>query len=118
MEAPDGVFDRHARAGPGRLVVRAGHAHQSERQAIRVLEGEDGLAEAPDESLVFNAGLDEPLRPVPDRTLRDVERGLLRLADADPAGRDVLPGEERQDRAGPARLIAVVEVIRAGIVEV
>ena len=67
---------------------------------------------------MFNAGLDEPLRPVADRAQGHAERSLLGLANADPAGRDMLPGKERQDRAGPARLVPIVEVVGARIVEV
>ena len=46
------------------------------------------------------------------------ERRLLRLADAGPSRRHMRPGEEGQDRAGPPGLVAVVEVVGAGIVEV
>src|ERR1041385_5287615 len=58
------------------------------------------------------------MRPVADRACRNAERRLLRLADAEMPGRCVLPGKEREDRAGLALLVAVIEVIGAGIVEV
>src|SRR3954447_18100709 len=65
-----------------------------------------------------NALLNEAVRPIADRTLRDPEHGLLRLAHSDPTRGHMLPGEERQDRAGLARLIAIVEAVGARIIEV
>src|SRR5262249_50548173 len=62
--------------------------------------------------------LDQALRPVADRLGRDAERGLLGLADTIASGRDMLPREEGEDGAGLALLVAVIEVIGAGIVEV
>ena len=68
--------------------------------------------------LVRHALLDETVRPVADGALRHPEHGLLGLADAEPARSGMLPREEGQDRAGLAGLVAVVEVVGAGIVEV
>ena len=65
-----------------------------------------------------HALLDEAMRPVAEGAFGHAERGLLGLADAEPARRGMLPREEGQDRAGPARLVAVIEVVGAGIVEV
>src|SRR3712207_9023873 len=58
------------------------------------------------------------MRPVADRGLRNPEGGLRGLADSDPTGSRILPREERDDRPGAADLVAVIEVIRPGIVEI
>ncbi len=65
-----------------------------------------------------HALFDEAMRPVTDRAFRHAEHGFLRLADAEPAGRHMLPREEGEDGAGRAGLITEIEVIGAGIVEV
>ena len=111
-------FRRHAAAGPGRLVLDAGHADQRQPHAVRIAEGHDGLAEAPRRRVMRNAILDEAMRPVADRTFRHPEHRLLGLADAEPARRDMLPRKEREDRAGRAGLVAEIEMIGAGIVEI
>src|SRR5215207_1323214 len=56
--------------------------------------------------------------PESDGSGRNPERGLVRAADAGTAGGGVLPGEERQDGAGPAGLVPEVQVVGAGVVEV
>src|SRR5829696_3738481 len=56
--------------------------------------------------------------PESDGSGRNPERGLVRAADAGAAGRGVLPGEERQDGAGPAGLVPEVKVVGAGVVAV
>src|SRR4029077_19155309 len=68
--------------------------------------------------LVGNAVLDEPVRPIADRARRDAKRRLLGEADAAAPGRRMLPGKERQDGAGVADPVAIIEMIGAGIVEV
>src|SRR3954454_24044958 len=118
MEAPDGVLGGHLPLAPRWLGLDAWHPSQGEPHPIRVLEREYGFAKALLDRFVRNPPLDKAVRPIADRALRDPEHGLLRLAHADPTRGDMLPGEERQDGSGPARLIAVVEVIRTRIVEV
>ena len=112
------MLGRHLAAAPGPLAVGAGDADEREAHAVRILEGQHGAAEALLGSLVRHALLDEAVGPEADRVLRHPERRLLRLADADPPGRHMLPGEEGQDGAGPPGLIAEIEVVRAGIIEV
>ncbi len=68
--------------------------------------------------LMGDALLDEAMAPVAERRRRHAERSLLGLPDAAAAGGRVLPGEEGQDRAGRAGLVAVIEVIGAGIIEI
>ena len=69
-------------------------------------------------SACVHALLQQAVRPVAERRRRNAERGLLRLADAERALCGVLPWEERQHRAGLALLVAIIEVIGAGIVEI
>ena len=58
------------------------------------------------------------MRPVADRCRWDAEGGHLRLADAEPAGRDMFPWEEGQDRARIAAGIAEIEVPGGRVVEI
>ncbi len=61
---------------------------------------------------------DEALGPVAEAGGGHREGGLSDLADACAAARGVRMGKEGQDRAGAARLVAEIEVVGAGIVEV
>ncbi len=85
---------------------------------MRILEGQHGLAEALHRRLMGDALLHEAMRPVADGAFRHAEHGLLGLADAEPARRHMVPREEGEDGAGRAGLIAIIEVIGAGIVEI
>ena len=65
-----------------------------------------------------DAFFDEAMNPVADRRFGDAKDGLLSFADPEAPGRGGIPGKEGQDRAGSAGLVAVVEVIGPGIVEI
>ena len=112
------MLGRHLAAAPGALALGAGDADEREAHAVRVPERQHGLAEALLGRLVRHALLDEAVGPEADRFLRHPERRLLRLADSGPSRRHMGPGEEGQDGAGPPGLVAEIEVIGAGIVEV
>jgi hypothetical protein len=58
------------------------------------------------------------MRPIPNGAFRHAEDSLLRFADAELAWRGMFPREEGEDRAGLTCLVAVVQVVGAGIVEV
>jgi hypothetical protein len=118
VQSADGVFRGHAAAAPGGFGLDAAQAHEGEAHAVRVLERQRALAEPLLGRLVRHAFLEKPMRPVADRTLGDAKGRLGRLADPDPARRRVLPRKERQDRARAAGLVAVVEMIRRGIIEI
>ena len=118
MEAADRMLGRNVAVAPAGLVLGTGNADQRERHAVRIGEGQHGLAKALLQRLVGDALLDEALGPVAERAWRHAEGGLLGLADAAAAGRHACPGEEGEDGAGAAGLVAVIEVIGAGIVEI
>ncbi len=67
---------------------------------------------------VGHAGCGEPLLPPAERTRRDREDGGADFAGAGPAADDVGEREIGHHRAGRAGLVAVVEVIDAGFVEI
>ena len=65
-----------------------------------------------------DALFNETVRPVAERASRHAERGLLGLADTAAACRCAVPREEGEDCTGMAGLVAIIEVIGAGIVEI
>jgi hypothetical protein len=118
VEAADRVLRRNIAIAPAGLVLRAGNADQRQAHAVRIGERQHGLAEALLQCLMRDALLDEAMGPVAQRPGGDPERGLLGLADAAATGRGILPREEGQDGAGISGLVAIIEMIGAGIVEV
>ena len=118
METADRMLRRNlaARSTPDRFA--AGDPDQRQPHPVRILEGEHRLAEALLERPMRHAFCDEPVCPIADGADRHSERCLLGLADAEPPAGRVLPWEEGQDRAGPALLVAIIEMIGAGIVEI
>ena len=111
VRAADGVLAAHAAALVGRAVVVGRVADHRVLGARRMLELEPLGAEA----LGLrdgDAGALEAVGPEPDRIGRDgevQEAGLLRAALAHPAGLAVR--EAREEGAGVAHLVAVVEVV-------
>src|ERR1700742_2949580 len=65
-----------------------------------------------------DALFDESMGPVAERTGRHTKRGLLSLSDAAAARRRMFPGEKGEDGSGVPDLVAVIEMIGAGIVEI
>src|SRR5262249_4115694 len=118
MEAADGMLRANLAGAPGGLSAAPRDRGQRQPEAVGVPEGEHGLAEALDESLVAHAMFDEALQPVAECSVGHAPDRLLGLADAEPAGGDVRPGEESQDCPRMARLIPIVEVVGAGIIEI
>ena len=95
-----------------------GHRQQGKSRAVRVLERQNGFPEAFDGRLMRNAPLDKTVHPEADSALWNAENGLLRLPNSDPARSRMFPRKERQDCAGASRLVSVIEMIGAGIVEI
>ncbi len=118
VEAAQPMLGGNAAVSPSRLLLDTGQANKGEPHAVRIAEAQHGLAEALDRHLMRHALLDEAMRPEADRTFRNPEDRLLRLADAEAARSGMLPREEGQDRAGRGIHIAEIEVIGAGIVEI
>ena len=112
------VFGGNGAGAPGRLGFGAGHADQRETHAVRIGKRQHRVAEALFRRLVRDAVFDETVRPIADGARRHAECGLLCQADAAASRRRVLPGKERQDGAGMADLVAIIEMVGAGIVEV
>ena len=69
-------------------------------------------------SFVGNALLDKPMRPVADRACGDAKAGLLCQAHPIASKRRVLTRKERENGAGATDMIAIIEMIGAGIVEI
>ena len=118
MKAADRMLGRNRAVAPAGFRLDAGHGHEAEIHAIGILEGHEGLAEKLFGSLMGNALFQEAVHPIAKRRLGDAEQRALGLADAEPAGGRSLPGEEGQDCPRCARLVAIIEVIGAGIVEI
>ena len=117
VEAADRMLGRHARRRSTPARLDAGTPTSARRMPSGSLNVSTSRRSA-SRRLVGDALLDEAVRPVADRAFRHAEHRLLRLPDAEPARARLLPGEEGQDRAGLAGLVAVIEVIGAWIVEV
>src|SRR4051812_8398503 len=116
MKPADRMLSRNV-AAPGLLALGARRADECKAHPVGIGEREHALAEALLQRM-RHAVLDEAMRPVTERGRRDAEDRLLRLADAEVAGRRMLPREKGQDRAGLALLVTVIKVPGAGIVEV
>jgi hypothetical protein len=61
---------------------------------------------------------DEAFCPEPEAGLWDGKHCLANLSNPDAAGRGLLMGEECQDRAGAALMVAEIQMMGARIVEV
>jgi hypothetical protein len=112
------VLSGHLIRRPGQLVGDGGRRDESEAHPVGVLEGQHRLAEALLGLFVRHALVDEAVGPEADRAFWHAKGRLLRETDTEPSRRDVRPGEERQDCAGAAGLVGVVQVIGAGVVEI
>ena len=86
--------------------------------AVGIGQGEDFFFEAPGTAGELDALLDEALLPEVDGVCRDAEGGVRDFADARGAVADARPGEESEDGAGGAEVVAEIEVVGAGVVKV
>ncbi len=100
VQAADRMLGGYLAAGPAGSGVRIVHADQGEQHPVRIAETQGRLSEDLYQRLVAYALLNEPVGPPADGGAGHAEGGLLRLADADPAGGRVGDREEGQDRAG------------------
>ena len=91
---------------------------QREPHPVRIAQGQNGFTEPLLGRVVINAALDQPLRPIAERSFGNDERGLDRHAVAVAARRRLPPREESQSGARPTSLVAVVQVPGGGVVEV
>src|SRR6476620_943689 len=112
------MLRRNFASAPRCLCLRAGDADQRQAHAVGIEEGEHGLAEALGQRLMLHALLDKPMRPVADRCRRYREGRGLRQAETAATGGSMLPRKERQNCPGASCLVAIIEVIGAGIIEV
>src|SRR5215468_8096852 len=104
--------------GPCRFVGECSGPDQGQLHAVWVVEGEHRFAERSCGCLVLHTLIDQSVRPVGDRRLGNAEAGGEGEPHTTSPGSCVLPWKEGQDRPRCAGLITVVEMIRAGIVEV
>ncbi len=86
--------------------------------AVGVGEGEDFFFEAARAAGEGDVKVDEALLPVGEGRGGDAEGSVGDFADAGGAAADAGPGEEGEDGAGGAEVVAEVEVVGAGVVEV
>jgi len=95
---------------------------QFEAHCVVVLEGEDSRAEASGDGADDDADLAregrEPVAPEFEAVLSDRESGCVEEAGSMVSSLDVRPREEGHDGAGASRIVAVVEVVGSGVVEV
>ena len=118
MKALDREFGRDLARCPGSFALDIGRRHQRQPHAVRIAEGQDRFTEPLLRSLVADTLFDKAVPPVAKRPFRHPKHRFLRFADTEPARSGMLPREEGQDRTGMPRLIAVIQVISAWIVEV
>ena len=93
---------------------------QLDLHAVRIGEGENllGAVEARSGALDEDTLVAQALLPVVDGALRDAEGGVGDLTGAGVSAAGVRPGEEGQDGAGRSGVVAEIEVVGAGVVEV
>src|SRR5690348_3148010 len=113
---------------PGRAAPRgprlgAGMGDQLQQEAIRVVEGNDGLRlagrrTALARSLIVDAVSRQALDPEADGARQNRKGGDGHLPRADAPAPRAGPGEERDDASRSADLVAVIEVVGLGIVEI
>src|SRR5260370_41507972 len=112
------MFCRYIGGVPGRFCLGPCSADQRQYEAVRIFEWQHGLAKTLFQCFMRDAHFDKAMCPITDRTRRDTERRFLRKPDASAAGHSVFPRKEREDGAGMAFGVAVVEVIRSRVVEI
>jgi hypothetical protein len=118
MEPANRVLRRDITLRPGPFRPSTRRTHERQPQSVWILEGQHALAKPLLDRFMRNALLNEPVHPEAERLRRHPEGSLEGLADPHSPGCHVLPWEKGEDRAWPAGLVAVVEVVGAGIVEV
>src|SRR5277367_2957746 len=118
VKAADRVFGWNVTLAPPRLIRGIRHANEREAHAIRIGEGQHAFAEPSLQGLMRHPLLDEAVGPIAQRLRRNTEGSLLRLTHSAATLSSLLPQEERKDRARPAGLVAVIEVIRRRVVEI
>ena len=118
VESADRVLRRHIAIAPAGLVLDAGNSYQRETHTIGISEREHRFAGPLLQRLMGDALFDEPVSPVAERTGRHAEGRLLRLANAAASWRSAFPWEEGKDCSWAAGLVAVIEMIGTGVVEI
>jgi len=86
--------------------------------AVGVGEGEDFFVEAAGAAGEGDVEVDEALLPEGEGRGGDAEGGVGDFAGASGAASGVGPGEEGEDGAGGASVVAEVEMVGAGVIEV
>lgn len=118
VETADGVLRRHRPFPPWHSFGSLRGSNQLEQQLIRILERKDLLVEATARAFIFDSLAEQALDPESERAGRNRESCGGDLAGALPPPLPSWPGEESQNRAGPANLVAIIKVIACRIIEV
>src|SRR6185295_1039918 len=119
VDAADGVFGGDAGARPTRLRVDRWMGDELTHESFVVLEGDDALVViASGRLLEFDPLFDQSLDPEPDGAGENRKRSDRDLSAALPAAAGIGPGKEGENAARTSRLVAEIEVIGRGIVEV
>ncbi len=117
MEAADGVLGVDAAVGPGQASV-ALDLDQREAVAIGTGEMQALLAEGFVSLQAVDVVRGEPFRPERQRALGHGENGFADLARARAPASDIREREIGHHRAGRSDLVAIVEMIDVGSVEI
>ena len=118
MEAADRVLGGYLAVRPARELIGVFDGDEGKPHAVGVAQRQHALAEPLVQRVVGDVLSNQPVRPIAERAFGDDERGLGRHAIAVAAGGRLVPRKKGQRRAGPAGLVAIVEVPRVGIVEI
>src|SRR3984893_15624739 len=118
METLDGMLGRNIAVAPSGVSSGLCDADQGQTHSIRIGEWKHRVAEALFRHLVRHPLFNEAVRPVTERTCGDREGGQVRVSDARPPHRSVLPREERENRPRMSDFVAVIQVVGPWIVEV
>src|SRR5271170_5013428 len=111
MKAADCVFRRNGASVPRWLGFGSHGADECQACAVRISEGQNWLAKTLLQRLMRNAFLDEPMRPVSNRSYGDAKRRLLRKTHARTSWLRVLPRKKGENGTRMANPITVVEMI-------
>jgi hypothetical protein len=117
-EAADGVGSGDVGIARGVGSGCGGVGYDFDLHAVGVGEGEDFFVKAARAASEGDAFVNEALLPVVEGGEGDTEGGVGDFAGAGGAFADVGPGKEGEDGAGGAEVVAEVEVVGAGVVEV
>src|ERR1035438_497729 len=118
MEAADGELQGHGTKFISPVDVGRRSGDQFHAHAVRIRKGQDLFSQAVERPLAGNVVAGEALYPEAHRVFGNGEGRLGDLARTAAAFGRGWPGKEREDGAGMAGSIAIIQVVGCGIVKV